>query len=403
MIRFWRIRNGTTRLRLAGRRLFRLTGEEISVFFLNIARKIAHITKLHREAKSLAQRMGLIPRPCKPRITKPATRDVKDDPFVKNDKPVIFVSACVDHHEKGDWKFNGGIKELNYLVKLLRLRGYESYIVTYDGTYEPWLIEHQPHISISEFRDKLNKLSHVRCVTSWAIARSFIQECQNLYFWDMELSFTDHMHLHVLAKLYRTKIKKTAAISRTIQAWHMATFEHQCIVIPNLLDGSAWYPDDATRLVGRIGYMYEGPHTAEYIATIRERLIPYGINLDFYLLRGDEADILSGMRSCDIFLSLNIGKDPLWGEGCPRTIIEALSVGCIVIAFDIIGNRETIVDGYNGIIVERARPDLMAQALLVLHQNPDKVLQMRKNALSLINACHTFDSRWPAIKEFLDL
>jgi hypothetical protein len=39
------------------------------------------------------------------------------------------------------------IKELNYLVKLLRNHDYEAYIVTYDGGYEPWLIEHQPHIS----------------------------------------------------------------------------------------------------------------------------------------------------------------------------------------------------------------------------------------------------------------
>lgn len=358
---------------------------------------------LQNEARNLAQRMGLLQKSSPLTIKKLKNRDAKDDPVMQNDKPVIFVSACVDHHEKGDWKFNGGIKELNYLVKILRLHGYESYIVTYDGTYEPWLIEHQPHISISEFRDKRNKRNNVRCVTSWAVARSFIEECKNIYFWDMELSYTDHRHLHRLAKLYRTKIKNTAAISRTIQAWHMATFEHPCIVIPNLLDTSSWYPIDHNRIIGRVGYMHEGPHTSDYIQAIAEQLTLFGIHPEFHLLRGDEADILSGMRSCDIFLSMNIGKDPLWGEGCPRTILEALSVGCIVIAFDIIGNRETLIDGFNGIIVERARPDLMAQALMKLYQNPQHILDLRKRSLSLVEACHTFGSRWTAIKRFLDL
>ncbi len=109
------------------------------------------------------------------------------------------------------------------------------------------------------------------------------------------------------------------------------------------------------------------------------------------------------MQSCEVFLGMNIGKDVLWGEGCPRVSVEAPAAGCIPIAFDIIGNREVIHSGFNGILVPRYRPDLMANALVNLYRNPGEIEQMRRNALALIRSCHTFEARWPAVKEFLSI
>lgn len=184
--------------------------------------------------------------------------------------PVIFASACVDEKKSGGWKYNGGIKELNYLVKLLRNHDYEAYIVTYDGGYEPWLIEHPPHISLEEFRSLLKTTQNARCVTSWAIAKAFIRECSQIYFWDMELAWTDHSHFSTLAKLYKRKIKRVPAISRTIQAWHMAHFEKHCTVIPNLVDDCLGFPVEAQRHPQRVGYMDEGSHTEEYITIVED-------------------------------------------------------------------------------------------------------------------------------------
>jgi len=42
-------------------------------------------------------------------------------------------------------------------------------------------------------------------------------------------------------------------------------------------------------------------------------------------------------------------------------------------------------------------------ALVSLYKKPGEIERIRKNALSLLNACHTFDARWPAVKEFLEL
>jgi glycosyltransferase involved in cell wall biosynthesis len=127
------------------------------------------------------------------------------------------------------------------------------------------------------------------------------------------------------------------------------------------------------------------------------------VPLEFLRIKGSEAEVLSGMLSCRVFLSLNLGKDPLWGEGCPRTIIEALSTGCVVIAFDTVGNLEMIHSHFNGILVPRYRPDKMGEALIGVYLNQGEIERLSTNALSLIRACHTLDARWPAVKEFLEL
>lgn len=318
-------------------------------------------------------------------------------------KPIIFASACVDEKNPGGWKYNGGIKELNNLVKILRDRGYEAYVVTYDGKFVPWLIEHQPHISIAEFKKKISQSSNYRCVTSWALARTFIDLSPSIYFWDMELFYSEHDHFSTLAKLYKKKIMNTAGISRTIQAWHMANFERKCEVIPNLIDEKTWTSGSGKRDKYVVGYMDEGIHVAEYIEKIKSQTSQAGLILDFRLVKGSEKDVLNAMRECEIYLSLNLGKDILWGEGCPRTIIEALSAGCISISFDTIGNRETIVDNLNGIIIKDKKPEKMAEVLINLYKNPERMSELHAQTKVFLTKTASSTSRFELIKSFLEL
>lgn len=318
-------------------------------------------------------------------------------------KPLVFVSVCENEYRKGGDKYNGGINELNCLVKLLRRHGYSAYMVTYDGTFEPWLFEHQDHISIADFKEKISSNSDYRCVTSFAVANEFIRHCDRIYFWDMELTFSDHCHFSKITHLDRTKIANRAGISRTVQAWHMANFHKKCVVLPNLLDDDFWKPDSSKRINNRIGYMNEGLHTQYVIQFFQKKLYDAGLDIEFIQLRGETKNILEGMQSCNIFISMNLGKDLLWGEGCPRTIIEALSTGAVVLAYDIIGNREILIDSFNGIIVPRYNHEIMIEKLIELIKNPEKIDLLRKNGLNFIESCHTLDSNWPAVCEFLDI
>lgn len=398
---FWRSRNALSRIRLAFFPLIPAFIHDLRTHIIAFISSILRFTNIHKDIKSIAVTLGIV-------RNNSQNNDLSDYLKVKiskasEEKPIIFASYCVGAEFGGNLKFCGGTKELNYLVKLLRERGYESYMVTYDGTYEPWLLDHQPHISLDKFQEIVKQNTNIRCVTSWATATAFIRSSPSLYFWDMELAHTEHDHFAVLAELYRNKIKSTAAISRTIQAWHMAHFQRSCTIIPNLLDTSLWVSTPLNRKKHRIGYMNEGLHTHDYINTIRNFIQEKGLELEFHRISGVESEVLSEMLTCEVFLSMNIGKDPLWGEGCPRTVIESLSSGCVVIAFDIIGNRETIQDNFNSILVSRYRPDLMAEALVRLYTCTGEIERLRNNAQNLIESCHTFEARWTAVKEFLYL
>ncbi len=397
---FRRTQTVLARFRLAFSPLIPVFIEDLRTYIINFISNILRPTNIHKDIKSIAIKLGIVKKN-KHNFSSnyPTVRQLQNS----QEKPAIFVSYCVSNEFGGNLKFCGGTKELNYLVKLLREHGYEAYIVTYDGTYEPWLLDHQPHISLDKFQQIISKNTNIRCVTSFATATAFIQASPSLYFWDMELLLTAEQDFSVLAKLYRNKIIGTAAISRTIQAWHMAQFQRSCTVIPNLIDTSVWFPTSLNRQRNKIGYMNEGLHTEDYVNTIRNFTQEKGLELEFHQISGVESKILAEMRTCEVFLSMNIGKHSLWGEGCPRTVIESLASGCTVIAFDIIGNREIMQDNFNSVLVSRYRPDLMAEALVRIYTTTGEIERLQENAQDLIQSCHTFDARWPAVKEFLHL
>ena len=57
---------------------------------------------------------------------------------------------------------------------------------------------------------------------------------------------------------------------------------------------------------------------------------------------------------------------PSYGEGMPRSILEALATGRPVVVTDVPGCRETVVDGWNGRLVPVRDADALAEAMLDL-------------------------------------
>ncbi len=321
----------------------------------------------------------------------------------QNNRPIIFVSACVDKSIPGVWKYNGGIKMLNLLVKLLRKHGYESYMVTYDGTYEPWLIEHQPHISIKEFEKLARDNKEIRCVTSWAISKMFIDRCKKVYFWDMELAYSDNDHFSAIYSLYRHKSLRVAGCNSMICSWHMTYWKMPCTLLVDWVDEEFWMSNPQKRDFYKIGYMLESDETENEIGLIKNRVLNKGIDLQFQLIKGSEKECLEAMQTCNVFLGMNHGKDKLWGEGFGLPMMEAMWAGCVVIAFDVIGNREFIQTGYNGIIINQGEIVSMADMLSDLYLNSEKMELLRKNSENTLKICHASETRWSKIKEFLEL
>lgn len=419
---FWRTRNGLEHLRLGWRHFRRLLREErFRENLVDAARAAARRLGTPGWIKRVGQRWGLVRRETwdgSPhwRYQAEAVFAHAQDPRAEppgaeaagGERPLVFASACVDATEGGGTLYSGGIKQLECLVGLLRRHGVEAYMVTFDGRFEPWLREHQPHVSLAEYRDWLGAAlaagRPVRCVTSYAIARAFIGPAPAVYFWDMELALTDNHQWPDLMRLYgRGRIRQVAGFTRTIQAWHMARFHRPALNLPVIQDDALYRPDPAARRAGRVGYMVEGDHTERYATFLREFCAARGCDLEFVCLRGPEADIAVGMQACDFFVSMNLGKDLFWGEGLGMPQAEAMACGCVVLAFDLLGNREIILPGHNAILVPRYRVDLLAAELVRLAADTPARETMRTRSLELWHGNHRLEHRWPVVREFLEL
>lgn len=99
--------------------------------------------------------------------------------------------------------------------------------------------------------------------------------------------------------------------------------------------------------------------------------------------------IITGMRSDipQLLSIMDVFVLPSWREGMPRTIIEAMMMGLPVVATNIRGSREEVVDGETGILVPLRDPLSLCSAIDTLYSNRELSLKMgsagRKRALAL--------------------
>ncbi|GFP32963.1 hypothetical protein HKBW3S42_01274, partial [Candidatus Hakubella thermalkaliphila] len=87
-----------------------------------------------------------------------------------------------------------------------------------------------------------------------------------------------------------------------------------------------------------------------------------------------QEDLVSAYLSSDIFVS------PSLIEGFALVLPEALAAGLPVVATDVPGNRDAIVDGYNGLIARARDPQDLAEKILVLLEDEDRRMRMSANA-----------------------
>jgi sugar transferase (PEP-CTERM/EpsH1 system associated) len=84
-------------------------------------------------------------------------------------------------------------------------------------------------------------------------------------------------------------------------------------------------------------------------------------------LSGERNDIPEVMRSFDLFVLPSIA------EGISNTILEAMASGLPVIATNVGGNSELVVEGQTGMLVPASDPVAMATAIQSYLTNPDKL------------------------------
>jgi glycosyltransferase involved in cell wall biosynthesis len=183
----------------------------------------------------------------------------------------------------------------------------------------------------------------------------------------------------------------------------MASFGFGPYHIQEWSDPDYWRPHADVREPGLVGYMNEGPHTAATVERVKTLAQAAGATVRFIEISGNEQQVLDAMQRCDLFLGMNPGKHPLWGEGCPRSPQEAMHVGAVPVVFDVLGNHEYLIDDFTGRMVSNGDVTAMAEAVVDLMRNPEHKERLRQQGVSLMQTCWVGAHRWSMVKEFLDL
>ena len=68
-----------------------------------------------------------------------------------------------------------------------------------------------------------------------------------------------------------------------------------------------------------------------------------------------------------------------FGEGLSRVILEAMAAGKPVIATDVGGNKEAVIDGVNGRVVPPGDSEALSHAILDMLKSPANMKEMGAN------------------------
>ena len=107
---------------------------------------------------------------------------------------------------------------------------------------------------------------------------------------------------------------------------------------------------------------------------------------------GDRLALLGYRRDVPAILAaLELFVLPSWREGMPRSVLEAMAAGLPVVATDIRGCREEIVEGETGLLVPPRDPAALASAIASLLDRPDE--RRRFGEAGRARALERFDER----------
>ncbi len=86
-------------------------------------------------------------------------------------------------------------------------------------------------------------------------------------------------------------------------------------------------------------------------------------------------------------------------EGMPNVVLEAMAMGCPVIATAVGGSSELVRDGETGFLVPEADAAALADALLELARSPERCSGMRARSREIAKACHGIEHMIHSIEQ----
>ncbi|WP_139070894.1 glycosyltransferase family 4 protein, partial [Vibrio breoganii] len=85
---------------------------------------------------------------------------------------------------------------------------------------------------------------------------------------------------------------------------------------------------------------------------------------------GSTLDVRPFISKCSIFVL------PSYHEGMPRTVLEAMAMGRPILTTNVPGCRETVVNGVNGWLVEKANVEQLTERMIWFIENQERWFDM---------------------------
>lgn len=131
---------------------------------------------------------------------------------------------------------------------------------------------------------------------------------------------------------------------------------------------------DAARIVKReypdVRFDLVGPYDTNPSGLKPEDIEPY-IEDGTVVYHGEQKDVRPYLKNASCFV-----LPSYYGEGTPKSALEALATGRPLIVADAVGCREVVEDGVNGFLVPPRDPSSIASAMLRLIDDPNQLKEM---------------------------
>ncbi|PSW57450.1 glycosyltransferase family 4 protein [Photobacterium leiognathi] len=130
------------------------------------------------------------------------------------------------------------------------------------------------------------------------------------------------------------------------------------------------YPEAVFELVGPEDPSPDGIKLNEVNKWVSSGAIEYS---------GATTDVRPFIENCSIYVL------PSYHEGMPRTVLEAMAMGRPILTTDVPGCRETVVNGENGWLVEKANVEQLVERMVWFIENQNQWPVMGKKSHTMAN------------------
>ncbi|MBH0093522.1 glycosyltransferase family 4 protein [Pseudoalteromonas sp. SCQQ13] len=129
------------------------------------------------------------------------------------------------------------------------------------------------------------------------------------------------------------------------------------------------YPQAAFQLVGPEDPSPDGISLEELTKLNQNNSVDY---------LGETSDVRPFIDDCSIFVL------PSYHEGLPRTVLEAMATGRPILTTDVPGCRETVINGENGWLVEKANVEQLVDRMTWFIENPLEWQRMAEASRAMV-------------------